>query len=102
LKQLYDAAKSQYERRAVCLRAIDEGAIQTYQPVSTIDEIFGTHFASTLPTRKESVRTVSIDLSPTATGADKSHAGANGGWFLVIDYASGDIIQSYYLTNLRK
>src|SRR5712691_7865495 len=49
LKRLYEAAQSQYERRAVSLRAIDEGAIKPGQSISSVDAIFGTHVASRLP-----------------------------------------------------
>src|SRR5438067_9910043 len=53
LKRLYEDAKSQYERRVVCLRAIDEGVIYRDAPVSIIDEVFGTRFATDLPSREE-------------------------------------------------
>src|SRR5262249_57624859 len=43
LRRLYDAAKSEYERRAVCLRAIDERTIYRGGEVSTVDAILGTH-----------------------------------------------------------
>src|SRR5437764_1104720 len=64
LKRLYEATKSQYERRAVCLRAIDEGAIYRDASVSTIDEIFGTHFATDLPSREEATRIVVVNFVP--------------------------------------
>lgn len=39
LKRLYETANSEYERWAVSLRAIDEGAIYRGGPVSSLDAI---------------------------------------------------------------
>jgi hypothetical protein len=104
LKQLYEAAKSESERRAVCLRAIDEGVIQVYGRgrVSTLDEIFGTRLASDLPTKKEREQKAAIDFSPAAPGPDNSRATANAGWFLAVEYDYNGDIANYYLTNLHK
>jgi len=84
------------------LRAIDEGTIRSGARVSVIDEIFGTRFASDLPTRKEALRSASIDFTPSVSSPDKSQAAANVGWFLVVDYAYDGNIEGYYLTNLHK
>ncbi|MGA9994774.1 MAG: hypothetical protein WBP93_05125 [Pyrinomonadaceae bacterium] len=107
LKRLYEAAKSEKERRDVCLRAIDEGVIQTYGPVpiSTIDEIFGTHFASDVPTRKESRRLVVVDLVPSTASPQsggKAEAVGHTGWFLAVVYNYDGNIENYYLTNIHK
>jgi hypothetical protein len=52
LKRLYKAAQSQYERRTVCLRAIDEGAIRRGVHIRSVDQIFGTKFESERGARK--------------------------------------------------
>jgi hypothetical protein len=102
LKRLYETAKSEYERRAVCLRAIDEGAVHHGASVSTIDEIFGTHFASNLPTRKEAHRQESIDFANPVSVTDKSSSAANVGWFMSVVYNYKGEIENYYLTNFHK
>jgi hypothetical protein len=103
LKRLYEDAKSEHERRAICLRAIDEGVIQVSGPqrVSTIDEIFGTRFASDLPTRKERLRSTSVNFTSALPGQDKSQAAANTGWFLAVKYDYNGDISNYYLTNIH-
>lgn len=95
LKQLYDGAKSESERRDVALKAIDDGVIRIFQPVhvSTMDQIFGTHLASQLPKKKEQTRTGIVSFTAPAQ--------ANG-WFLAVDYSSGGHIQNYYLTNIQR
>lgn len=100
LKQLYDAARSELERRDIALRAIDEGVIQTFGPVnvSTVDAVFGTHLAAKLPTKKERTTTAFIDL----TAAPGTESRTTPGWFLAISYFNNGSIEDYYVTNIRK
>jgi hypothetical protein len=102
LKGLYEAAKSEFERRAVCLRAIDEGAIYRGGPVSSLEAIFATHFAQDLPTARESKRIAVIDFVPFVPSPDNSVAAGHSGWYLAFEYDSKGKIQNYYLSNLRK
>jgi hypothetical protein len=102
LKQLYEAARSEPERRAVCLRAIDEGVIRRNGPVSSIDAVFGTRFASKLPTREEGISMATVDFVAVEPGPDKSEAAARKGWFMAVAYDYNGDIQNYYLTNLHK
>lgn len=62
LKALYAAAKSESDRREICLRAIDEGIIKTNEGVATIDEIFGTHLASQSATKQDNDQRLSISF----------------------------------------
>lgn len=105
LKGLYEATISEFERRAICLRAIDERAFFRTGPVSSIDEIFGTHFAAKLPTRQEGRRTGTVEFAPAAPvlpSADGRREKAPGskGWCMAIEYDYNGEIQNYYLTNL--
>ena len=102
LRRLYEAAQSEQERRAICLRAIDEGVMQTYHPISPIDEIFGTHFASNLPGRKESIRKASIDLVAVMPSPNDSKSPGHSGWFVAIEYDNYGTLLNYYLTNVHK
>lgn len=107
LKRLYEAAQSEQERRAICLRAIDEGVIQTFGPVrvSTVDAIFGTHLASDLPTGKEGARLGLVDFASAASPpgtSEKVAASAPKGWFMAVEYYHDGNIANYYLTNVHK
>ena len=106
LQRLYLAARSEQERRAVCLRAIDEGAVYRNGPVANIDQIFGTHFASELPAAGQSKAGKPIlfatqpSLSP---GADRiAEAVPYVGSYLVVEYDHEGKVQYYYLSNLHK
>jgi hypothetical protein len=105
LKILYSAATSEFERRTICLQSIDQRAFFRTGPVASIDEIFGTHFAAKLPTKKESRRIGTVEFAPAAPvlpSADGTHEKAPGskGWFMAVEYDYNGQIQNYYLTNL--
>jgi hypothetical protein len=102
LKQRYQRATTAVERRAVCLQAIDDGVIQRGGPVSTVDEIFGTHFAQDLPTARERRRTAVIDFVTFVPSPDNSRAAPHLGWYLAVEYDPQGTIQNYYLSNLHK
>ena len=92
LKRLYELADSESQRREIALRAIDEGVIQTFPPVnvSIVDTVFGSHLASTIPTKKHRTQTGIINF------------GSGSGWFMAIEYDREGTITNYYLTNIRK
>jgi hypothetical protein len=102
LKQLYESAKSEGERRDLALRAIDEGVIQTFGPVKifTIDAIFGTHLASQLPTRKEGQRTGVVDFNSNEPRSVET--AEHRGWFMAVEYYHDGNISNYYLTNIHR
>src|SRR6267142_2995264 len=106
LKRLYESANSEYDRRAVCLRAIDEGAIRRGAPISSIDEIFGTHFAGDLPNRQESFRSVAIDFAKHVAPPQRPNIAMSAhdyvGWFVGFQYDPDGKIQNYSLTNVHK
>jgi hypothetical protein len=45
LAKAYRAARTEFERRAVCLDAIDAGVIARGRPVVVVDAVFGTTYA---------------------------------------------------------
>lgn len=102
LKRLYASATSELDRRAVCLRAIDEGAIYRTGPISSVDEIFGTHFAGTLPTKRDKKGIGVIDFAAQPQNGPSSEAVAHKGWFMAVEYDDNGDIQNYYLSNLHK
>ena len=101
LKRKYETAKTQYERREVCLQAIDENIIYRGGPILSADEIFGTHFATNLPAPGKS-NLGSVEFVPFVPSRDDSVAAAHVGWRLVIEYSPSGKILNYYLTNLHK
>lgn len=106
LKRLYEAAKSEHEKRAVCLKAIDEGVIHTSGTVSIIDQVFITHFASDLPGNKNKKRQAVVwftsRAAPSPSQATAATVDNSTGWFMVVDYFYDGTIDNYYLTNMHK
>jgi hypothetical protein len=95
LKRLYETASSEPQRRDVAFRAIDEGVIQIFPRVnvSTVDEVFGTHLGSNLPTKKQHTTTGFVNFNQTQSGS---------GWFMAIEYEANGNIFNYYVTNIHK
>jgi hypothetical protein len=103
---LYRSAKTEEERRAICLQAIDQEAFHRASPVSTVDEIFGTKFASSLPSKQNDNQTgvVYFAEQPPArkTSDGLIEQNAYVGWYLVVEYDDTGTIRNYYLSNLHK
>ena len=95
LKQLYETASSESQRRDLALRAIDEGLIQTYPHVhvATVDAVFGTHLGSNLPAKKQRSMTGFVNFNQTQSAS---------GWSMAIEYDADGNIFNYYLTNIPK
>src|SRR5262249_25016880 len=105
LRRLYDAAKSEYERRTVCLRAIDERTIHRGGEVSTVDAILGTHFSAELPAN-DSLRWNIVHFDSGAPGVYDERGwvkdSTESGWYLAIKSDWHGHILHYYLSNLHR
>lgn len=106
LATLYRNAKTETERRSICLQAIDEKAIFVTGPVSTVDEIFGTKFASNVPDKQDRTKPgiVYFAEQPPVYRTSEGLIEQRGhvGWYLVVEYDSNAEIRNYYLSNLHK
>jgi hypothetical protein len=106
LQRLYQSARSEQERRAVCLRAIDEGAVYRGGPVANLDQIFGTHFASELPAAGQIKPGKPIlfatQPSPSPGPGGFIEAVPYVGSYLGVEYDHEGKVQYYYLSNLHK
>jgi hypothetical protein len=109
LKRLYTAAQDQFTRRAVCLRAIDEGAIRLGVHIRSVDQIFGTNFESEWGARKlNGMRVGVVHFLPDvgaplpATSDQKTEGRGFFGWFLGVDYDDKGVVQDYDLSNIHK
>jgi hypothetical protein len=109
LTRMYHAAQDQFARRAVCLRAIDEGAIRRGVHIRSVDQIFGTNLESEWGARKLNGMRVGVvhfvpDLgAPLPASSDQKTEGRGFfGWFLGVDYDDKGVVQSYDLSNIHK
>lgn len=106
LRRLYQAAQSEQERRAVCLRAIDEGLIYRDGPVSNLDQIFETHFASDRPAEGQVKKGMPVNFADQLSPIPRSDGQSEGvpfvGSYLGVEYDHAGKIRYYYLSNLHK
>jgi hypothetical protein len=102
LAKAYRAARTEFERRAVCLQAIDEGVVTRGRSVAVVDAVFGTTYAKKLPPAGGGLETGVVDFHPSLPSGSDAVASAHIGWYLVFEFDSTSRLQNYYLTNLHK
>lgn len=101
LARAYRAARTELERRAVCLDAIDAGVIARGRSVTVVDAIFGTNYTRKLP-RGSELETGVVDFHPLPPPPSDKGQAARVGWYFVFKFDSGGTLQDYYLSNLHK
>ena|ERR1700675_2698994 len=101
LAKAYRAARTEFERRAVCLDAIDTGVVARDRSVAVVDAVFGTTYAGKLPRGSELETGVVHFHPPLLSGSDRVASGYTG-WYLAFEFDSTGRLQNYYLSNLHK
>jgi len=81
LAKAYRVARTESERRAVCLDAIDAGVLARDRPVAIVDAIFGTTYAGKLP-RGDELETGVVDFHPPLLSGSEKAASGYIGWYL--------------------
>jgi hypothetical protein len=99
----YSRAASDRERLAVCLEAIEAGVIAEGQPVSAVDEIFGTELAQYVPFEDQpGVGYAELPLTcpprDYVTAEDVANQPTPIGWRLIVEYDSFGTLLNYVLT----
>jgi hypothetical protein len=101
LARAYRAARTDSERRAVCLEAIDAGVIARGRSVAVVDAVFGTTYARKLPPSHELDWGV-VHFRPSPPSPSDKVAAAYVGWYLAFQLDSAGTLQNYYLSNVHK
>ena len=101
LAKAYRAARTESERRAICLDVIDAGVIARGHSVAVVDAIFGTNYAGKLPPGSELAAGVVDFHPPLLSGSDRVSSGSIG-WYLAFKFDSAGRLENYYLSNLHK
>ena len=101
LARAYRSARTEFDRRAVCLDAIDAGVVARGRPVAVVDAIFGTKYARELPPGSELESGV-VDFRPQLKSPRDNVQVAFVGWYLAFQFDSNGRLQDYYLSNLHK
>jgi len=101
LASAYLAARTDSERRAVCLEAIDAGVIARGRSVAVVDAVFGTTYAKKLPAGAE-LETGVVDFHHSPPSPSNKIAASHVGWYLAFRFDSAGKLQNYYLSNVHK
>ncbi len=101
LANAYRAAHTEFERRAVCLDAVDSGVIARGRPVVAVDAIFGTTYANKLP-HGSVLEAGVVDFHPPLLSGSDTRASAYIGWYFAFKFDSSGRLQDYYMSNLHK
>ena len=102
LATAYRAARTESERRAVCLAAIDAGIIARDRSVAAVDAVFGTTYATKRPPRDGTLEVGVVDFHPSPKSGSDAVASASIGWYLAFEFDSTGRLQNYYLSNVHK
>jgi hypothetical protein len=102
LAKAYGAARTEFERRAVCLEAIDAGVVARGRSVSDFDALFGTTYAKKLPRAGGELEWGVVEFHPLPPPPNDTMAAARIGWFLAFQFDSTGAVENYYLSNVHK
>jgi hypothetical protein len=102
LAKAYRAARTEFERRAACLDAIDAGVVARNRSVAVVDAIFGTTYARKLPLEGGGLETGVVDFHPSPPSPSDAVQAAYIGWYLAFEFDSAGRLQNYYLSNVHQ
>ena len=102
LATAYRAARTELERRAVCLEAIDEGVVARGRSVAVVDAVFGTNYAKKLPRPGGELEWGVVDFHPLPPPPSDTISAAREGWYLAFEFDSEGTVQNYYLSDVHK
>ncbi len=102
LARAYRAARTELERRAVCLDAIDAGVVAKGRSVAVVDAVFGTTWARKLPPPGGGLEWGVVDFHPLPPPPDDAFSAAHMGWYLALQFDSAGTVQNYHLSNVHK
>lgn len=96
----YQAEKSPFKKRSMCIEAIDEGLIARNVSVSVIDRMFGTHFAKDrVDPDGKGMGAVHFSPQPHQDGYNQI---APEGWYLGVTWEKDGAILDYSISNTHK
>jgi hypothetical protein len=102
LANAYRAARTEFERRAVCLDAIDAGVVARDRSVAVVDAVFGTSWSKKLPLAGGELEWGVVEFHPVPPPRSDAMSAVRIGWYLAIEFDSAGKVQNYYLTNVHK
>jgi hypothetical protein len=96
----YRAAQTEFERRAVCIEAIDAGVIAVGSPVAVVDAIFGTSYVKKRRPRLHELETGTVDFHPLPPPPRDDIQAGHVGWYFGFSFDSAGKLANYSLSNV--
>ncbi|HKP03955.1 MAG TPA: hypothetical protein VJU77_11435 [Chthoniobacterales bacterium] len=98
----YKLASSEKERMQLCIEAIDLGLVYRGGSIRDFDSLFGTRLSANIPAKGKSVEKGCLFFVDNPPSPSEDIAAVMTGWYLVVEFDSGGMIQNYFLSNLHK
>ena len=102
LARAYREARTDLDRRTVCLEAIDTGLVARGRSVTVVDAVFGTAYAKKLPPAGGELEWGVVEFHPLPPPPSDAMAAASIGWYLAFEFDSSGAVQNYYLSDVHK
>ncbi len=102
LARAYREARTDLDRRTVCLEAIDAGLVARGHSVAVVDAVFGTTYAKRLPPPGSELEWGTVDFHPLPPPPSDAMAAGHIGWYLALEFDSSGAVQNYYLSDVHK
>jgi len=102
LAKAYRGAQTEFERRAVCIEAIDAGVIAVGRPLGVVDAIFGTSYAKKRRPPLHELETDTVEFYPLPPPLRNDVQAAFVGWYFGFRFDSAGHLADYSLSNVHK
>ena len=102
LARAYREARTDIDRRTICLEALDGGLVARGRSVTVVDAVFGTAYAKKLPHTGRELEWGTVDFHPLPPPPSDAMAAGHIGWYLALEFDSNGAVQNYYLSNVHK
>jgi hypothetical protein len=99
----YAHAKSELEKRTVCIEAIDKGVVARGISIRNVKLLFGPDLTEKVGVDQDGASYGIVDfIRPKKAEAGKAVSDYVAGWYLVIYYDQSGLVLNYHLSNVHK
>jgi len=102
LAKAYRAAHTEFERRAVCIEAIDTGVIAVGRPVAVVDAIFDTSYVKQRRPPLHELENGIVEFHPLPPPPRNDVQAAHIGWYFGFSFDHAGTLEDYSLSNVHK
>jgi hypothetical protein len=97
----YARAKTEVQKRSVCINAIDAGVVRAGAPVDVLKKIFGQDFED-FGADSKSNRLAIVHFVPPWRSTNQMVSDVFRGWYFAVTYTPHGAVLNYHLSNVGK